>query len=521
MFSKHQRSGLRVAALVAAAVIASMIGLSRSPQAQPVQPPNIVVIMADDLDVQSLQAAIDNGPLGNGDTFMPNLKRFILTGASSFTNSFVTESLCCPSRSTFLTGLYPHNHGVLRNTGENGGFAAFDKAFKGSTPLPAWLQTIGYRTAHVGKYLNGYLDYKVVPGGWTEWQALVDNSTYCMYDYKISQNGKLLDFNDNAHPGQPDSEYQTDVLAGLAEEIVRSTDTRPLFLSVAPLATHVETLCADGSIRPAPRHIDTVSLPLPQLPQVASFNEADMTDKPAWMQPLPLQNVAALQTLYNDRIAALRSIDDLIGKVGAALDETAGRLNQTVFIFTSDNGYLLGQHRWAGKVLLYEESIRVPLIIKVPGIAGPQTISQFALNNDLAPTIAELAGVTPAPAVDGQSLLPLLKGQQPTWRKRFLVELPPAIGAGSSLQPFFAVRREGPFGQPGGLVYGETLSVDGTSVTDVEFYDLAVDRYQENSLHGDNSQRRMRQRQQLKRALDALKTCANGACQQIEKLEVQ
>jgi arylsulfatase A-like enzyme len=472
-------------------------------------PLNIVLIMADDLDVGSTETAV-------AQHFMPNLKQYLIDPGTAFRESFVTESLCCPSRSTYLTGQYAHNHGVLRNYGDAGGFDKLDH----TSTLAVWLSAGNYRTGHVGKYLNGYTFEHLVPPGWEEWHGLVDPTTYCMYDYTVSHNGSPQTYGHSA------ADYQTDVLAGLAETFIKNSDPRPFFLSIAPLAPHRESYCNPAGVRPAPRHEDTVRLPLPRSP---SFNESDMSDKPTWMQQLPQRDLMALAKLYNQRIEALRAVDDLIGRVVNAL-QTVGKLEHTVLLFTSDNGFLLGQHRLEGKVLFYEESIRVPLVIRVPGLPGPKSVTQLVLNNDLAPTITDFAGVSATHAMDGRSLLPLLDGSATMWRKRFLVEFPLTImdsandldqareGADMRVYAFLAVRTglaENP--ELANLLYSETMNEAG--VTDREFYDLhsTQDPYQIESLHNDPSPARLWQQQQLKQALDALKNCGQGTCQSLEE----
>jgi arylsulfatase A-like enzyme len=266
--------------------------------------PNVVLIMVDDLDAGSLRSAADAG-------YMPNLLGTIIREGTTFTDSFVTLSLCCPSRATSLTGQYSHNHGVIRNSGEFGGFDRFDDR----STLATWLQDAGYHTGHVGKYLNGYRDPSYVPPGWDRWQALVDPSAYCMYGYTISDNGNPVTY------GTSPAEYQTDVLAARSEGFVQDWhergDRRPFYLSIAPLAPHVETCRLHRSdIRPAPRHAGSVSLRLPTPP---SYNERDMSDKPVWMRSRPLLDRATLQTLYRNRIASLRAVDDLIGRLVARL----------------------------------------------------------------------------------------------------------------------------------------------------------------------------------------------------------
>lgn len=499
--------------------------------AQPSPPPNIVVVMVDDLDQASFERALAPGCTTDGSPCMPRLRRLLLEGATRFDESFATQPLCCPSRSTYLTGQYPHNHGVLRNSGPAGGFRRFYQQ-NASSSLPVWLSPT-YRTAHIGKYLNGYADGGLKPEGWEEWHGLVDASTYCMYNFTISHNGQPRRYR------KAPRNYQTDVLARLADTFVRQHgaggDPRPFFLSIAPLAPHLESQCNPSGVRPAPRHAGTVDLPLPA--QGCSFNEANMQDKPAWMRDLPFQDPVELRRLSNQRLAALRAVDDLIGTVLTALAQT-GRLENTAFFFTSDNGYLLGQHRWRTKVLVYEESIRVPLVLRVPGVSGPATVSRMVLNNDLAPTIAALAGATPDPGhvMDGRSLLPLLDGTATRWRRRFLVDFPPPPEAGSgpdldlvgqaradlAIPAYVAVRTGDTGDLLARLVYSETMDAGG-AVTDREFYDLAegpdgfADPLECTSLHDAASDLRAWQRQQLKQQLDALMTCGQGTCQMLEE----
>jgi N-acetylglucosamine-6-sulfatase len=458
--------------------------------------PNVVVLMVDDLDAGSAWTARQQG-------LLPNLDRYVFEGGTTFTESFVTLSLCAPSRSTFLSGLYPHNHGVVRNSGVSGGFAHFDDR----STIATWLHDAGYRTGHVGKYLNGYADGTYVPPGWDDWQALVDPSTYCMYGYTVSNNGHPVTY------GTGEEDYQTDVLAALATRFVRRAengDARPFFLTVTPLAPHLESACNPDGVRAAPRHIGSVDLDLPAPP---SLNEADMSDKPAWMRLLPLRDEERLRGLYDERLAALRAVDDLVGALGRTL-EANGELERTAFVFTSDNGYLLGQHRWESKVLVYEESIRVPLAVHLPGGGTPPVVTRLALNNDLAPTIAALARVVPPQPVDGRSLLPLLRGETPPWRPLFLVEYPPTGERG--IPPFVAVRAEGGVGSRG-LVYSQTLSFDGRRVRARELYDLEADPYELDSRHDDPAPPVARARRSLQARLSALKRCANGDCQAREE----
>ncbi|BAC88587.1 sulfatase family protein [Gloeobacter violaceus] len=401
------------------------------------QPPNVVVIMTDDLSEQVFDEASGRG-------FLPTIASRLVNQGTRFRQSFTTQSLCCPSRATFLTGQYTHNHGVESNTPPDGSISAFDDR----STLATWLDAAGYRTGYVGKYLNGYGsdrnrrspldDPTYVPPGWDDWQALI---TGTMYNYVLNDNGTLIDYGED--PAEPPEEYQTDVLAERAVAFVDAAATAPFFLTVAPVAPHFEV--APGvsscrlfpnslrSIRPAPRHQGSAGqVPLPQ---GTAFNEQDVTDKPTWVQAAPLlseRSIDCLGNIYRDQIESLRAVDDLTASLIAAL-ERRGVLGNTIVVFTSDNGYLFGQHRLTGKNVIYEESIRVPLVVRLPGSTALRLIEQLAVNIDLAPTIAAWAGATPTLTVDGRSLVPLLANPElPGWRKRFLLEHGDVRGSGNS-----------------------------------------------------------------------------------------
>ncbi|HUP56856.1 MAG TPA: sulfatase [Bdellovibrionota bacterium] len=442
------------------AILAATLGLET--RAAPGDKPNVITILVDDLDAGTFETALQYG-------LLPNLKRYVLDPAVRFKESFVTNAVCCPSRATFLTGQYSHNHQVFSNAQPNGAVYQLDD----SSTLPIWLQTAGYRTAHFGKYLNGYgmaslikdpvqrraflaeaartdpygavrMDPAYVPPGWSEWFGLADLSTYCMYNYTINENGavrtymksgQVLDDGVQVEPPAGDGRlhhYQTDHLADRAIEFIeRSTGIpgQPFFMAVMPLAPHVEV--CDGTdalgpkgtltkytdmfawtVRPAPRHQQHVpaltALASQLLPGKVSFNEESTLDKPKELRdkmPLPMTELQKKQVYsqYGHRLAALLSVDDLVGRIGAKLEEK-GELGRTAILFTSDNGWLNGEHRMTGKVLAYEESARVPLYARIPGVAA-QECGKLVLNNDLAPTIAKLAGATPTHEVDGRSLL--------------------------------------------------------------------------------------------------------------------
>jgi N-acetylglucosamine-6-sulfatase len=413
----------------------------------PTRRPNIVFIVADDLDVRTAAQ-------------MPRLPALIGQHGLSFGRAYVTQSQCAPSRASILTGQYPHNHQVLDNSGPDGGFGAFRRGPESST-IATWLRASGYRTALVGKYLNGYPtaarpDY--IPPGWSEWRAhLTDLSPDRYINYWLNENGTVNVF------GTRDDEYETDVLTTRALDFIEHAvrDDAPFFLYLAPDAPHLPAI-------PAPRH--ATMLGGTQAPRVPSFNEADVSDKPAYVRNADLLGPAEVRKLDRTQTARLRtmlSVEDMLSDVLTVLAANRA-LDDTYVIFTSDNGLMLGEHRMVlTKNLAYEEAIRVPLVVMGPGIsAATRDEEHFVLNVDLAPTLAELAGVHPPDTVDGRSLVPLLRGESVAqWRRDALSET---------------------FSYTGGLT--ATLRTAEYAYTELEsnereLYDMRADPFQLTSLH--------------------------------------
>lgn len=438
--------------------------------------PNILVIMTDDQRLDQMRA-------------LPKTRALLGAKGTTFDNSFVDFSLCCPSRSTFLTGQYAHNHGVQANGGPHGGYPHLDH----SNTLPVWLQEAGYYTAHVGKYLNNYgVDSPAPPPGWSRWLGLIDPSTYRMYDYTVSDDGVPVTYKESP------KDYQTDVLAAKAEEILRSragTD-QPFFLTVAPIAPHLERIGREQTPpRPAPRHRGKFATEA--LPTETSFDEADVTDKPAHISRRPRLTPAKrahITEIYRAQLASLLAVDDLVERLVKALDAT-GQLDRTVIVFTSDNGFFLGEHRVSeGKYLPYEESIRVPLIIRGGGFPAGAHVAQMVSNVDLAPTIVALTGVRARRTQDGRPLLPLALDPNQGKDRTLLIE---GYGEGKDKPPFTAVRDPRWF-------YAEYKNGDR------ELYDLQSDPAELRSLHADPAASATRQ--SLARRLARLRACSGASC---------
>jgi N-acetylglucosamine-6-sulfatase len=444
--------------------------------------PNIVVLMTDDQTLESLRV-------------MKNVDRLLARQGATFTQSIVSLALCCPSRATFLTGQYAHNHRVLSNVAPKGGHRRLDH----STALPVWLRRGGYHTVHVGKYLNGYglTRPREVPPGWSEWYGTVDPSTYRYWGFTVNENRRLVRYSRR-------SDYQTDVFARRAVEVIRRRAPRrqPFFLNIGFVAPHTgapRELDDPPSMKtpaPAPRHRDRFLFEA--LPTPPSFNEQDVQDKPLAIRRRPgLREfqLGAITEAYQQQLESLLAVDEAVARVVNAL-KRAGDLQRTLIVFTSDNGYFHGEHRIpAGKVFLYEPATRVPLIVRGPRIAPGQRLDELVANIDLAPTIADAANVTPLRIVDGRSLLPLIeRGVRPSAPRSILIESPPSD---VPRQVFTAVRT------------AQHLYASYES-GDQELYDLSADPYQLTSLHRDPGQAALVAELSLR--LEQLKKCAGVSC---------
>jgi N-acetylglucosamine-6-sulfatase len=381
----------RLTSATLAAFIATLC-LASPVAAQGEEPPSILLIVTDDQRWDTLWA-------------MPEVRRSLVARGVTFSESFTTSSLCCPSRASILTGSYPHTTGVYRQTLPHGGFKSFDD----STTIATALRAGGYRTGFFGKYLDSYQSDALagyVPPGWDRWVAFV-HAEYV--DYGLTIDGTVQRFGLGPH------DYSTDVLATRTEEFIRESDG-PVFAIFAPAAPH------DPAI-PTPVDEGTFGDLPPWRPP--SFNEPDASDKPEHVRafvPLGPDRIEHLEALRRNQYRTLRAVDRSVGRLLDALEDT-GRLDDALVIYTSDNGLLWGEHRWVKKEVPYEEAIRVPLVIRADAIPGGavRTESHLVANIDLAPTIADAAGV-PLPGADGRSLLPLLEQREERWRHAVLIE---------------------------------------------------------------------------------------------------
>ncbi|KXZ50556.1 hypothetical protein GPECTOR_16g731 [Gonium pectorale] len=361
-------------------------------------PPNFVVFFTDDQD------ALQNS---THPRYMPNLHKWIREPGIELSNYFVTTPVCCPSRTNLWRGQFAHNTNFTDVLGPHGGYAKWKRLGIDKSYLPVWLQELGYNTYYVGKFLVDYSvsNYKDVPAGWTDIDALI---TPYMFDYNnpgFSRNGA----EPNIYPGQ----YSNDVVADKAVAQVKSAIAagKPFFHQISPIAPHTSTQFAYNQETnstsvffyppiPAPRHWELFSdATLPEANNRKNIFEADISDKPAWIRALPLaqqNNRTYLEEVYRLRLRSLASVDELLGRVVQVLNDT-GVLDNTYLIYSADNGYHVGIHRFgAGKTTAYDEDLRVPFLIRGPGIKASKSTqpanSKVGLHVDFAPTILTLAG---------------------------------------------------------------------------------------------------------------------------------
>jgi N-acetylglucosamine-6-sulfatase len=373
--------------------------------------PNIIFVITDDLDNNSLP-------------FLPNLQGLFMANGTTFANYFVSSPTCCPSRASILRGQYVHNHQIYTNDEPLGGASVFYELRHDTATLATMLQSAGYKTILIGKYLNEYpqgTDSTYIPPGWSEWYAYLKGPIY--YRYKLNENGLVKRY------GVSEQDYITDVLGNIALDFLRRNETSevPFFMYLSFLAPHNDVV--NNKVvppPPAPRHKNI--LQGVKAPRTPSFNEEDISDKPAWVRSYALldsNNISSIDSNFQARLESMLSVDEFLVNLVARLD-SIGKLDNTYIFFTSDNGFHLGQHRLPSqKSTPYEEDIKVPLLIRGPGVAANRTINEICVNIDILPTIADLVGVSIPYFVDGVSFKKILldtSSFQHGWRDVSLIE---------------------------------------------------------------------------------------------------
>jgi arylsulfatase A-like enzyme len=484
------------------------------------EPPNVVVIMTDDQTVEQMRV-------------LPEVQARLGGEGITFTNAFVTYPLCCPSRATYLTGQYTHNHHVFSNgtATPSASPAAGPEAdaevepeneqqFRGdaeSESVAVALQQAGYHTGLLGKYLNGYgsgqsgnSGPRRVPPGWDDWQAVIEPYLDAYESPHLNINGEVHDFT---------GQFQTDLYAERAEMMIddASATGQPFFLQIGFSAPHGSST---GDTMYADRHAG--AFPGETAPRPPSFNEADISDKPGFLRafypPLTSGRRADLDARYRREVRSLLSVDEAVVRIIDRLEAT-GELDDTILVFTTDNGLFHGEHRiYGGKYVPYEPALRVPLIVAGPAVAdGLRGTASDALvaNIDLVPTILDYAGAAPLRPPDGRSLRPLLEGDAANWSHaggpwqpapaRIRPLLITGVAGGSPRYPsvgYTGVR------SADGWVY---VKWDGPNGPRYELYDLNTDPHQLENLANDPAF--LGRRSSLERQRALLVHCQARSCE--------
>lgn len=475
---------LAIAALAATMLL--LLGIVQEPmqEAEAREPgkPNIILVNTDDLSVSDYKK-------------IRPLRRMTGEKGATFRNSYVSDALCCPSRVSTLTGQYVKNHGVKRHVGPEWGYNRFEANGLGDETFAYWLEKDGYRTALVGKYMNGYKSTGSNPKGWSEFYGVHGANK----QWKLDENGKVRYYTQNK--SKSNYRHWEDVLGDKSLSFMRRSigSGEPFMLYYNPHAPHAPTIWP-------PRH--NRKFAKAPLPNPKSFDEANVSDKPRYIRKLDRVNEQQKKTWtkkHRQRLRSTLSVADQIRRMRTLLKQR-GELDNTYIIFTSDNGYHLGQHRLPpGKQTPYETDHRVPLTVSGPGIKAGSSYGHLVSNIDLAPTIAELAGVEVPQyreKIDGRSLEPVLNPTRSmpasSYRTRILLEHYHGPGVPSAIiPPTYAVLR--------GPGYTYTRYASGTR----EYYDLRKDPHQVRSKHrnlGSSKQRRLEQK------LSKLVNCAGSSC---------
>jgi N-acetylglucosamine-6-sulfatase len=486
----HRRWRSLIVLFIALGLVVGLTGTAAAGESKRDDKPNIVFILTDDLERNLYFDA----------SRFPKFNDLLVDKGTTFSNFFVTDSLCCPSRASILRGQYVHNHDVRSNRPPLGGFEKFHSNEDEKSTIATWLHDAGYRTGLLGKYLNGYpsgVDATFVPPGWDVWASPTGSGGYSGYNYRLNENGTL------ARYGSGPEDYMTDALARKSGEFIQQNAGTPFFLYVAPFVPHAPAT-------PAPRHAET--FPDVQAPRPASFNQPDVSAEPQWLRNRPLlgeRQIASIDALYRKQLQSMLAVDDLIEHVVDTL-RRVGELDNTYIVLTADNGFHLGQHRLPqGKITAFEEDIHVPLVVRGPDVPAGKTVDAFATNVDLAPTFTKLGGAKTPRFVDGRSLEPSLHGESPgdQAREAVLIEhFAPGDGGGSgrrvNLPPTYAALRNDRY------TYVEYVTGER------QLYDLRADPDQLHNIAGTAGKKLV---DDLDKALESLRNCKGAACRRADR----
>ena len=444
---------------------------SRTEDAGPSRP-NLVFVLTDDMRDDDLD-------------HMPLTRRLLVDQGMEFTDAISPHPLCCPARAQLATGQYAQNNGVQHNRGVHGGFQALDPTHEASS----WFRDAGYRTGFAGKFLNGYHPNDVRPAGWTRWDALT-RGVYDYVDFTMTGDGDPQDYTDS---------YVTSVIEQHTNDDIRdfAATGEPFVVYAWHLAPHYRISPEGGRALPpaAPQDRGTFADDRPASFDDPAFNEDDVTDQPAYLRHLSPASPAEISAENAARLESLQAVDRAVASLVDTLDEQ-GVLDDTYIVFSSDNGYSLGEHRFVGKDVLTDEALQVPLVVRGPGIA-PGTTSDLPVTLvDLPATFAALTGVTPAWQVDGTSLLPTLRGEGQVFRDTTLIQTGRTLGDGWSHR---GVRTE--------------RYLYGTDGRDGFLYDLFLDPDEMVNRIDDPAYAEVQAALELRRR--ELLTCAGWTCNQV------
>lgn len=385
--------------------------------------PNLILVVLDDADAALVDAS-------------PGMQQLVARGLQ-FTSAFANTPLCGPARSVILSGQFAHNTSVRTNTGTQGGYEAWRAHGYDEKNLAVWLKASGYRTFLAGKYQNDFpfgQTETFIPPGWDDWHGVLSDRETSNDTFTLNDNGKVT-----AHRSEA-GQYQTDVLRDRAVaflEDAEKDDSRPFFMYIAPSAPHAPAT-------PARRH--AALWPDLQAPRPPSFDEADVSDKPKWLQEqgtrLTREQVVAVDAEYRGARRAIVAVEEALDVLLKTLDRL-GEAENTWVMFTSDNGFHRGEHRIVDeKKSPYEESIRVPLVVWGPANVKGVKRDDLVGHVDLTPTLVDLARATPTIPSDGMSFSRLIaqpRSPAPSWRSEILIE---GFGGGAPLRiPRYAALR--------------------------------------------------------------------------------
>jgi arylsulfatase A-like enzyme len=527
-----------LAALAALGLVLAGAATARPTSADSDGRPNILVVMTDDMAAADLE-------------LMPNVQKLLARKGTTFDDAIDSFPLCCPARATFITGQYAHNHKVKGNFAPYGWYGMKKR---GNT-LPAWLDDAGYTTALIGKWLNGYGArdaHGEVPKGFDIWRGLLDVSAYDYSNFVMNVDGKLRAWGDKDFARKlvefaiievdnlPDSlqsifakleelfgprpysywgaeateAYSPDVTGEITEKLVakQGKKKKPFFIWWSVAAPHREDVATTlmgrpgPDPRPAPRYEEaSKGYTLPRPP---NFNEADISDKSSNFQAktpvLSDAQIAQLQLDYEGRVGSLLAVDDHVGDLVETLKRT-DQLKNTMIIFLSDNGWMQGEHRISGdKFLPYEESLRIPLVIRGPGVPRGQTVQGQVSNIDFAPTLLDAADAKAGRTMDGVSLLPTIRNPKRRPNRALEIEAlhplfdSPDIPVNAWDRPYTGVRTD------------QYTYVVWTETGEKELYDRDVDPYQLDNVAGDPAYAAVEAN--LAAKLEKLRDCKGNAC---------